>query len=110
MSECLWCDAPTLGNDKLCPECLAVNNGPVFHCDKPRHTIPSLGTSCVECDREREHAERVRARNAPHLAQLAEIRAQHIRDFNKPWPGLEFGKAHFGQMLDAAIRKLGGTP
>lgn len=36
-------------------------------------------------------------------AALREIREQHVKDFNKPWPGMEFGKAHFGQMLDRAL-------
>lgn len=40
------------------------------------------------------------------VASLKVIRAQHIRDFNKPWPGCEFGKAHFGMMVDNAIRDL----
>lgn len=40
------------------------------------------------------------------LASLRVIRAQHVRDFHKPWPGCEFGKAHFGQMLDGAIKTL----
>ena len=42
------------------------------------------------------------------VADLKAIRAQHIRDFNKPWPGCEFGKAHFGMMVDNAIRDLEG--
>lgn len=47
-------------------------------------------------------------------AALRDIREQHISDFNHPWPGLEFGKGHFGQMLDCAIsdvegRSKGGT-
>ena len=42
------------------------------------------------------------------VADLKAIRAQHIEDFHKPWPGCEFGKAHFGRMVDAAIRDLEG--
>ena len=40
------------------------------------------------------------------LRSLKAIRAQHVRDFNKPWPGCEFGKGHFGMMVDGAIAEL----
>lgn len=40
------------------------------------------------------------------LRSLQEIRAQHVRDFRKPWPGAEFGKVHVGQMLDGAIAEV----
>lgn len=40
------------------------------------------------------------------LAALKSIREQHVRDFHKPWPGCEFGKAHFGRMVDKAIEDL----
>lgn len=51
--------------------------------------------------REAQEAARVSS-----LASLRAIRAQHVRDFHKPWPGCEFGKAHFGQMVDRAIEEL----
>lgn len=42
------------------------------------------------------------------LEDLQAIRAQHIRDFYKPWPGAEHGKAIIGQSIDGAIRALLG--
>lgn len=38
--------------------------------------------------------------------QLKEIRAQHVRDFYKPWPGCEHGKAILGRAIDAAIKAV----
>lgn len=46
------------------------------------------------------------AAEAETIRSLRAIRAQHVADFNKPWPGLEHGKALFGQMLDGAIGDL----
>ena len=40
------------------------------------------------------------------LEQLKRIREQHVAEMHKPWPGMEFGKAHVGQMLDGAIASL----
>jgi hypothetical protein len=40
------------------------------------------------------------------LEQLHNIRAQHVRDFAKPWPGAEVGKTILGQALDGAILDL----
>ena len=40
------------------------------------------------------------------LASLRAIRAQHVRDFNAPWHGMEHGKAIVGQAIDAAIAEL----
>lgn len=66
---------------------------------------PNDGQGPLPCRREaRELAEAV------SLRQLREIRAQHVRDFNKPWPGMNFGKAHFGMMLDSAIADLEEKP
>lgn len=42
------------------------------------------------------------------LDDLLVIRAQHISDFHKPWPGLEYGKTIMGQSIDGAIRELLG--
>jgi hypothetical protein len=111
---CLWCDAPFPERENaLHPKiCLACCGGVdmLTHCDKPGHALPTIGPVCAECEREAEVRARRIARNAPKLAQLREIRAQHVRDFNKPWPGLEFGKAHFGMMLDSAIAALEEKP
>lgn len=40
------------------------------------------------------------------LAQLEGIRANHVRDLYKPWPGAEFGKGHVGKALDGAIQEV----
>ena len=40
------------------------------------------------------------------IRTLKAIRAQHVRDFHEPWPGLEFGKAILGKSIDAAITQL----
>lgn len=40
------------------------------------------------------------------VSSLEEIRALHVRDFHKRWPGMEFGKAHFGQMIDRAFEEI----
>jgi hypothetical protein len=42
------------------------------------------------------------------VASLNAILANHVRDFHKPWPGCEFGKAHFGNMIIGAIEDLEG--
>lgn len=42
-------------------------------------------------------------RDAQTLAQLREQREAHVRDFAKPWPGCEHGKAIVGRALDGAI-------
>ena len=47
-----------------------------------------------------------RRADARALTSLKEIRAQHVRDFDKPWPGCEFGKGHFGMMVDGASADL----
>jgi hypothetical protein len=114
MSEnktCLWCDAsfPARENalhPQICLDCCGGVDM-LTHCgDNPKHAIPTVGPKCFECEHEAEVRARRVARNAPFLAQLREIRAQHVRDFNKAWPGMNFGKAHFGMMLDGAISAL----
>jgi hypothetical protein len=34
---------------------------------------------------------------------LEKIREQHIRDWDRPWPGMNFGKVHLGRAIDAAL-------
>lgn len=46
------------------------------------------------------------ARRVEMLAQLHKIRAQHVADFAKPWPGAEHGKVIVGRALDGAIGDL----
>ena len=40
------------------------------------------------------------------LSSLRAIRANHISDFNKPWPGCEHGKVIVGNALNGAIAEL----
>ena len=112
MNACLWCDDPCEG--KLCKECntcpkcdVPVTEHPLFHCKAdPRHTVPTIGHSCAECDNI-AHMKALRAKaNAPIIESLKAIRAQHIADWHRPWPGMEFGKGMFGMMLDKAIEDL----
>ncbi|HTQ47489.1 MAG TPA: hypothetical protein VMI75_32255 [Polyangiaceae bacterium] len=70
--------------------------------------MPILGHSCAECDYIAQARARRAAVNAPIIVSLERIRARHIAEWSKPWPGLEFGKAHFGMMLDQAIAELKG--
>ena len=48
------------------------------------------------------HAAQVAA-DEEALQSLQTIRAQHVADWHKPWPGCEHGKAIIGQALDGAI-------
>jgi hypothetical protein len=105
MRKCLWCDDPS-GDDKLCPPCRAVNDGPVFHCDKPRHDVPTLGTECAACAWEREGKRRREEVNAPIIASLVALLAQLIVEWYKPWPGAECGKAIIGMSIRNAIEEL----
>jgi hypothetical protein len=57
--------------------------------------LPSRRSLIEQADRER-------------LRSLRMIREQHIQEFHKPWPGMEFGKAHFGQMIDAVLGDIDG--
>ncbi len=40
------------------------------------------------------------------LRSLEEIREQHVEDWHRPWPGMEFCKALFGKAVDGAIADL----
>jgi len=40
------------------------------------------------------------------IAQLKAIREAHVRDFHKPWQGMEYGKAIVGRALDEAIKTV----
>ena len=51
------------------------------------------------------HTARAAARSVA-IQQLEAIRAQHVQDFYRPWPGAEHGKALVGQMIDGALRQL----
>lgn len=55
-------------------------------------------------------AEARKAAEETSLCQLKQIRAQHVAEFHKNWPGANFGKALFGQMLDGAISDLEKKP
>ena len=49
-----------------------------------------------------------RAADAAALAQLRAIRAQHVADFGRPWPGSEHGKVLIGRAVDGAIDAIEG--
>jgi hypothetical protein len=51
--------------------------------------------------------ERERAR-LEAVGQLERIRAAHIAEFHRPWPGCEFAKAWVGRMIDGALEELTG--
>ena len=112
MNACLWCDAPCEGKlceaCNTCPHCTTpIADHPLHHCAAdPRHTVPTLGHSCAECDDIAAQKARRAAVNAPIIASLRAIRARHVAEWYRPWPGLEFAKAHFGMMLDGAIADL----
>ena len=40
------------------------------------------------------------------LRSLKAIREQHVKDFHRPWPGLEYGKAILGKSIDGAIQEV----
>lgn len=59
------------------------------------------GAGPLPCRREaRARADRER------LSSLERIRAQHIKDWHRRWPGAEFGKAILGRALDSAIQDV----
>lgn len=49
-------------------------------------------------------AEAQRIRDEQMRETLYAIRAEHIRDFNRPWPGAEFGKTIIGNAINGAIK------
>jgi len=46
--------------------------------------------------------------DAEAVRSLQAIRADHVVNFHERWAGADFGKALFGQALDAAIQERGG--
>ena len=66
------------------------------------HTLkPSDGAGPLPSRREaRERADR------QLLSSLERIRQQHVDDWSRRWPGVEFGKAILGRSLDAAIQDV----
>lgn len=50
-----------------------------------------------------DRAEAIRRADEETLRSLAVIRAAHVRDFRRPWPGCNFAKALIGQAIDGAI-------
>lgn len=104
MNECLWCDAPT--EEKLCPECRAVNDHPPYHCTVDARHLPTLGDSCAECFYIAEAKARRAVVNAPIIESLRAIKARHVAEWDRPWPGLEFAKGLLWEMLNRAIDDL----
>jgi hypothetical protein len=52
--------------------------------------------------------ERERAR-LETISSLERIRAAHIAEFHRPWPGCEYAKVWVGQMIDGALEELTGV-
>jgi len=51
----------------------------------------------------RDRLEVLREAHRDMLSSLRIIRDQHIRDFNRPWPGCNFAKAILGNAINGAI-------
>lgn len=72
-------------------------------------TLPPELQLCDECQRSCDEPEQPPAPKPidPHVESLRRILVQHIRDFNKPWPNMEFAKSMFGNMVLGALEELG---
>lgn len=77
----------------------------LIYCDKLHHGWTE-GDRCAICQQDAENAARRAAENAPRIKSLRAARERLIAGWHKPWPGMEFGKAHVGQMIDAALADL----
>ena len=93
----------------MCPVCRAAHDHPLFHCKANARHLPTHGDACAECAWIAEANARREARDAPIRESLERIRAAHVADWGKAWPGCEFGKAIVGMALTGAIRDLGGA-
>ena len=108
MRICKWCDGAMEQDNQLnvCRACLP-NPDLRYVCTVDSSHLPTIGADyCATCRLGEEQEAARKNRNAPILEKLRAIRAQHVADFNKPWPGCEFGKTLVGQMIDKAIRDL----
>lgn len=99
--DCIWCDdgTPAEPGDQLCHFC---RRGPRADC------------ACGCCSTYRVHAaERLAKRRAEEadkaeqIGSLRKILRDHVEDFHRPWPGLDFAKTHFGNMVLNALERLG---
>jgi len=75
------------------------DDGLCWHASHSLKPIDDLGP--LPSRREAQEAARVQA-----LDSLRAIRADHVANFNKPWPGCEHGKAILGRAIDGAIKEL----
>jgi len=86
----------------MCDTLIRFDSGrEVWHAS---HTLSPVGTTIPlpsRRDARKEADERA-------LASLRNIRANHVRDLHKPWPGAEFGKGIIGKALDGAIAEVEG--
>ena len=65
--------------------------------------------TCADVDLRADRLRRIEAIRPEieaRIAGLEKMRADHVRDWYKPWPGMEFCKALFGMSLDAEIADL----
>jgi len=105
---CLWCDDRLPGPlaAQVCLRCAPLGNI-VHHCCAGRNHLPTFSSlSCATCDESATRLARVRAEIAPQIADLEKMISDHIRDWHKPWPGMNFAKAIVGRMFTGALDDL----
>jgi len=103
--RCLWCEDPMPGPLalRICRTCAPLGDI-LYHCTAGKNHLPTFSSlSCGQCDENAARIVRVRARVEPEIESMRKMRADHIRDWNKPWPGMNFAKAIVGRMIDAVI-------
>lgn len=105
MLKCIWCEDP-LGGPlalRVCRMCAPLGNV-TYECTEGKGHLPTFSSnSCATCEENAARIARVRARVEPEIASLRKMRADLIRDWNKPWQGMNFAKAIVGRMIDGAI-------
>jgi len=84
--------------NKGCDTLLELADGRRIWC--AMHTLRALDGAPLP-----DSAEARKIGRAAAHSQLKAIRAQHIRDFHKPWPGAEFAKVLIGRAIDQAIEE-----
>lgn len=105
---CLWCDDRMPGPlaIQVCLRCAPLGN--VTHrCNAGRNHLPTFSAlSCASCDESAARLARVRSEIAAKIADLEKLIADHVRDWYKPWPGMEHAKAIVGRMFTGEIADL----
>lgn len=107
--KCFWCyDPATSEQEKLCPQCKAVSEGPRFTCPQPLHGV-SLWYWCVTCHYEEQARTTQQELNRERLESLLVIRRKIIENIKRP--SREVNVIHFmsgivGQSVDGALDEL----